>query len=206
MYHSCCVKLPRKKRLHHIEIHWTAFLLILLSVLLIGCANDSNDRLERLFDLRLSASDLPAGWQLAHGGRGRLDQEREGVLSRSVFFRGVPERQRADVFVRQELIDYPSANQAADTFADIVRMEIPNNGWSWPEQVDFPYRTDQIEVACTQDPDSPGTTWCRSVAQYGNFVSIIYANVFEDRWLTMEDLERLLESIDKRMAAARDQP
>jgi len=181
-------------------------LLVAGSVLLVGCTSDANDRATRLIALLLRASDLPPGWQRDRGGRGRLDQEREGIISRFVVFLRVPERQRAGAPVWQELIDDPNTNQAGDTFADIVRMEIPNNGWTWPEQVDFPYRADQIEVACTQDPDSPGTTWCTSVAQYGNFVSIIYAHVYEEQWLTMEDLERLLESIDKRMAAARDQP
>ena len=180
-------------------------LLLLASVLLTGFTSDANERATRIFALQLRASDLPPGWQRDHGGRGKLDQEREGVISRFVSFGWGSDLQRAGVFVRQELIDYPSTNQAADAFADIVRVQIPSDAWTWPEQVDFRYQADKLEVACLQ-PSSLETTWCTAFAQYGNFVSIIYANVFEDRWLTVEDLERLLESIDKRMAATRDQP
>jgi len=170
------------------------------------CTSDANDRAIRLIALLLRASDLPPGWQRDHGGIGNLDREREDIVSRFVSFRGVPERQRAGVLVWQELIDYPSNPQAKDAYTDILRNEIPSEAWTWPEQVSFEYQADELEVTCLAQPSAPETTWCRSVAQYGNFVSIIYANVFEEQWLTMEDLERLLESIDKRMAVARDRP
>ena len=179
-------------------------LLVAGSVLLVGCTSDANDRATRLIALLLRASDLPPGWQRDHGGIGNWDREREDIVSRFVSFRGVPERQRAGVLVWQELIDYPSANHAGDEFADIVQKEIPPVAWSWPEQVDFDSQAIQIQLACRSTSSEPMS--CRSVAQYGNFVSVIYANVFEEQWLTMEDLERLLESIDKRLAAARDQP
>jgi len=181
-------------------------LVLLVGALLQGCVNGSSDRLDRLFALQLRTSDLPPGWQYARGAIGEWDQESKGILSRTVVFLGVPERQRAGVVISQELIDYPSAAQAENAYPDIVQAEIPTKSWSWPEQVNFRSQADQIQVACVQDPDSAGTTWCRSAAQYGNYISVIWANVFEEQWLTMEDLERLLESVDARMAAARDQP
>jgi YD repeat-containing protein len=51
---------------------------------------------------------------------------------------------------------------------------------------------------------TPENSYCGSVAQYGNYISIIRANVFTGKWFTMGDLEYLLESIDTRLAAARD--
>ena len=181
-------------------------LLLLVGALLQGCADGFNERLDRLFSLQLRASDLPSGWQRERGVVGRWDEEDKGILSRTVGFLGVPERQRAGVLVTQELIDYPSAAQAEDAYPDIVQAEIPVKSWTWPEQIGFRFQADQIQVSCAQDVDSPETTSCRSVARYGNYVSIIWANVFEEQWLTMDDLERLLESVDARMAAARDQP
>ena len=181
-------------------------LLVLGCLLLAGCTSDANDRATRLFSLLLRASDLPPCWQRTRGVIGDWDQESKGIISRSVGFRGVPEQQRGDVLVSQELINYPSAAQAGEAYPSIVRVVIPTKSWSWPEQVSFRSQADQLQVACVQDPDSPETTWCSGVAQYGSFISVVRANVFEEQWLTMEDLERLLESVDARMAAARDQP
>ena len=179
-------------------------LLLLASALLPACTSDANERATRIFALLLRASDLPPGWQRDRGGRGRFDHESEGIISRFVVFLQAPERQGAGAPVWQELIDYPNTNQAADAFAGIVRIEIPDNGWTWPEQVDFPYRADKLEVACVPQPSSPETTWCTSIAQYGNYISVIYANVFEEQWLTMEDFERLLVAADARLAGAKD--
>lgn len=205
-HQNCRTEISTNKRLQGWNRLSVISLLLLVGALLQGCANGSSERLDRLFALRLRTSDLPPGWHHDRGAIGEWDQESKGILSRTVVFLGVPERQRAGVLVWQELVDYPSAAQAEDAYPDIVQAEIPAKSWAWPEQIDFHSQADQIQVACAQDVDSPETTSCRSVAQYGNYVSIIWANVFEEQWLTMDDLERLLESVDARMAAARDQP
>jgi hypothetical protein len=176
---------------------------LLASALLVACTNEANERAARLFDLYLRASDLPPGWQRGRGSIGHWDQERKGIISRSISYHGVPEQQVLGVLVTHELIDYPSAAQAGDAYAEIVGEVIPNEAWTWPEQVNLKSQADQFRLACRRA--SSQTTSCGSVAQYGNFVSVIYANVFEDKWLTWEDLERLLGSVDTRLAAARDQ-
>ena len=43
---------------------------------------------------------------------------------------------------------------------------------------------------------------CRVVARYGGLVSTPYANVFEDRWLTMPQFRRLVERFDQRLVDA----
>jgi hypothetical protein len=179
------------------------FFLLLVSVLLLGCTSDANERAHRITTLYLRASDLPPGWQRSDGGIGDWDQEREGVISRSLSYYGAPRDQVLGVLVTHELVDYPSATQAKDAYPKVVQAEIPTEAWTSPDQVHFESQADQIRIACL--PASAQTTLCRSVAQYGNYISIIYANVFTDKWLTMQDFERLLESIDTRLAAARDE-
>jgi hypothetical protein len=44
---------------------------------------------------------------------------------------------------------------------------------------------------------------CKAVASYGDIISVLYANVFEERWFTWEDLKRVLQVIDQRADAQR---
>ena len=200
-----CVEPPARERLRHTiaRLRMLGFLLF-VSLLLMACNNDANQRAKRILALQLRAADLPQGWQRTRGAIGDWDQEREGIISRSIGFLGAPEEQEVGALVTQELIDYPSTTQAGDAYQEIVADVIPNEGWTWPEQVSFQSQADQINLACRRA--SPENSRCRSVAQYGHYISIIRANVFTDQWFTMEDLGRLLASIDARMAAARDEP
>jgi hypothetical protein len=199
-----CVEPPVKERLRYTiaRLGMLGFLLF-VSSLLVACNNDANERARRILDLQLRASDLPPGWQRTRGAIGDWDQEREGIISRSIGFLGAPEEQEVGALVTQELIDYPSTTQAGDAYQEIVSDVIPNEAWTWPEQVDFQPQADQIHLACRRA--SPENSRCRSVAQYGHYISIIRANVFTDKWFTMKDLDRLLESIDTRLAAATDE-
>ena len=102
--------------------------------------------------------------------------------------------------MKHELIDYPSITEAANAYTEITTALFPTEDWTWPEQVGLNSQADQFRVACRAA--SPENSHCSSVAQYGNLISVIHANVFQDKWLTIKDLERLLEAVDARIAAA----
>lgn len=189
------------------------FLAIVLfsGALLAGCGDvcHPNPRLERLFPLFIRTTDLPSGWHREGGGIGDRDRESEGIISRWVQFRGVPERELLGVLVWQELIDYPDFDQAAQAYAQIVEEEFPVEEWTWPEQVRFESKADQFRLACLDvqatyvDVDERywGSYHCTAVGRYGSIISVIYANVFKDQWLTFDDLQCLLEVADTRLAS-----
>ncbi|MFZ2618471.1 MAG: hypothetical protein WA077_21005, partial [Anaerolineae bacterium] len=45
---------------------------------------------------------------------------------------------------------------------------------------------------------------CRVTARYGDLVTTIRAQIFEDRWLTMAQFRHLLERVDAKMEAIRE--
>jgi hypothetical protein len=180
---------------------------LLLGVLIVACI-ESDSRLDRLFSLHIETTDLPEGWYRNKGGIGDRDRKSEDTISRWVAFQGVPEQEMLGVFVRHELTDYPDPDQAIRAYTEIVKEEFPVKEWTWPEQVHFESRADQFRLACLEwqmgiydDERLRGSYSCRAVGQYGTIISVIYANVFQDQWLTFEDLQRLLEAADARLAS-----
>lgn len=180
--------------------------MLLLAMFLVSCGK-SDPRLDRLFSLRIQASDLPTGWQREKGGIGDRDSKDEGVISRWVQFRGAPEKEILGVLVSQELTDYPDIDQATSAYAEIVKEIFPVEDWTWPEQVVLVSQADQFRLACFEqyvsnydDQRLKGSYYCRAIGQYGTTISVIYANVFQDQWLTFEDLQHLLEAADARLA------
>jgi hypothetical protein len=180
--------------------------------LLTGCGDmcHPNPRLERLFPLFITKSDLPVGWYRVGGDISRRDRENEGVIARQVKFAGVPEEEFPSVLVSQELIDYPDLGQAARAYAEIVEEEFPVEKWTWPEQIQFESKADQFRLACVErridihgevDERFRGSYFCRAVGRYGSIISVLHANVFKDQWLTFDDLKRLLEAADTRLAS-----
>jgi hypothetical protein len=182
---------------------------LFVSAFLAGCV-ESSPRLERLFSLHIRTTDLPSGWYHDAGGRGDRDRENEGIVSRWVQFRG-SRTKLAGVLVSQELIDYPDLDLATESYAEIAGQEFPAENWIWPEHIQFESKADQFRLACLAveaidgelDNVYAGMHHCTAVGRYGTLVSVIYANVFRDQWLTFDDLQRLLEAADARLA---DQP
>jgi hypothetical protein len=191
-----------------------SFLAITLftSALLAGCGDvcHPNPRLERLFSLFIHTTDLPSGWHREGGGIGDRDREGEGIISRWVSFRGVPEKVFPTVLAWQELIDYPDLDQATSAYGEIVEEEFPVEEWIWPEQIQFESKADQFHLACLErrvdihgeiDERFRGSYHCRAVGRYGSIISVLHANVFKDQWLTFSDLQPLLEAADTRLAS-----
>ncbi|MGB4805857.1 MAG: hypothetical protein WBV59_24675, partial [Anaerolineae bacterium] len=77
--------------------------------------------------------------------------------------------------------------------------------WPWPSELNFTTHADQIRIGC-----NPGmfngikAVTCRITARYGNLVTTLYGQVFEDRWLTMAQFRHLLERVDAKMEAIRE--
>jgi hypothetical protein len=184
---------------------WT---IMLCGGLLLASCMQSEPRVERLFQLFIQPSDLPAGWYHDAGGIGELEREEEGIFSRWVQFRRNPEREAVGVLVSQELVDYPTVEQAVSAYDDIIETLRPVEEWRWPDEIAHDSQADRFSVACMQDDITlaevdrryVGMYNCNAVGQYGHLVSIIYANVFQNQWLTFEDLQRLLNAADRRLA------
>ncbi len=47
---------------------------------------------------------------------------------------------------------------------------------------------------------------CSAVARYDQIVMTVYGNVFQDRWLTMSQFQRLLERLEQRAREASGEP
>jgi hypothetical protein len=190
----------------------TLWLLVLLTTMSLGACLESNQRVAQIFPLFIQPMDLPSGWyyDTTGAGIGRLDNERQGVISRYRTYRGTRDRDLLEVHVSQEIILFPDADQAARSFSAIVEEEVPTKDWGWPEQVRFESEADQFLLVCLDlravladaEKRHRETHWCRSIGRYGAVVSIIWANVFEDKWLTFEDFQNLLTMADTRLTGA----
>jgi hypothetical protein len=183
-------------------------LILLISMLLAGCI-ESSPRLERLFSLQVRTTDLPSGWFTDGVGIGDRNRENEGIISRWIQFRGVPEAVFPTVLVIHELTDYPDVEQATTAYGETVEEIFPVEDWTWPKQIVLVNRAEQFRLACLErrvdnhervDEYFQGAFHCKAIGRYGTIISIIYANVFQDQWLTFEDLQRLLEAADARLA------
>jgi hypothetical protein len=182
--------------------------ILFISMLVTGCV-ESNPRLEDLFLLQVRTADLPSDWFVDGVGIGDRNKESDRIISRWIQFRGVPEAVFPTVLAIHELTDYPDLDQATCAYAEIVKEEFPVQDWTRPEQVHFESQADQFRLACLErrvdihdnlDERFKGSYFCRAVGQYDTTVSVIHANVFKDQWLTFEDLQRLLEAADARLA------
>ena len=190
------------------ELTALSMTVLLIFILAVGCG-EQDPRLHRLFSRMVKQADLPSGWFVAGGGVDDRDQPDKGILARWIEFRGVPESVYPTVLAIHWLIDYPDGDQARAAYEQAVTEEFPVSAWVWPEQVQITSQADEFRLACLErnveiysnlDERYRGSFFCRAVGRYGTTVSIIYANVFEDEWLTYADLQHLLEVSDARMA------
>jgi len=182
---------------------------VLAVVILTACDFLYEDpRVKHLFPLFITTSDLPSGWWRTGGGIG--DAQGEGVISCWVQFQGVPEEEFPSVLVSQELADYSNPEQATRAYAQQLAAYFPTKNWVWPDQIEFHSQADQFHLACLKgkirtfdgmhEHIRPHHA-CTAIGQYGSIVSVLHANVFENEWLTFEDLQRLLETADTRLAS-----
>jgi hypothetical protein len=175
------------------------YLGILVIIASIGCSvlPLEDPRLDRLFSLFIDLSDLPPGW---HRGMARIESV-EGAVSRRYFFLGSDDPDKLYVAVSQQLAIYQDAAGAAAAYPRWVSEEFPAPDWKPPPQLTFQSKADQFDLKCMDvHIDGRLTHSCTALGRYGDVISLIYANVFEDKWLTFADFERLLQRADKHLA------
>lgn len=164
-------------------------------------SEDSSLVLRRFGTGMVDATDLPFGW----GDRRMTVAEVPGAIGRNVtYYAEGPGR--SYVNVGQQMRIYPDENTAQIAYEEIVAQAFPAKSadrWLTPTELEFTGRADQLKIACL-----PGSIngmpfqGCNVVARYKDMVMDLTANVFEDRWLTMEQFRRLVERVDAKMYQA----
>jgi len=154
--------------------------------------------LEMRFEtLRIKVEDLPAGW---YDGGSQVE-EVPGAKARFYWFHNTSARNKSWVNVSQEIILYPDPQAAANAY-DKWLAEYTES-WASPPGFEFTGQTDQMHVVCLSGYVNELHHYaCEALGLYGNTLSVLRGNVFDDRWLTMEDFQAILEAMDRRIVAA----
>ncbi len=179
---------------------------LVASLLLSSCIRDEMPPAVRQ-QIRLGlidGADLPFGW----GYRSGRPLEIVDGYSQSVGFHGANPDQYTFVLVTQRLEIYPNESLSHGIYRTRVNELIPSayaDVWVQPpEMEDFQGGADEIQITCMAvHINGIPTRSCQVIARYGELVTTLFANVFEDRWLTMSQFRKLVERLDQRMQAAR---
>ncbi len=101
---------------------------------------------------------------------------------------------------------YPNEDAARSAYEEIVAQAFPagySDRWLTPAELEFEGRSDQIKIACLSGSiNGMPFSGCRAIAQYSDMLTYLTGNVFENRWLTMEQFRRLVERVDAKMYRA----
>lgn len=183
-------------------VSWAAVALLSLG----GCIRDPfPSAVRQQVNLGLiDGTDLPFGW----GYRSGKPLDVPGGYGQDVGFHGADPAKYPFVLVTQTLEIYPDETASHGAYQAWVARAIPPayaDVWVQPlELQDFQNKADEISIACMAVRiNGIPTRSCRVIARYGELVTTLFANVFEDRWLTMPQFRRLVERLDQRMQAAR---
>ena len=149
----------------------------------------------------VDATDLPFGW----GDRRSTTAEVPGAIGRNItYYAEGPVR--SYVNVGQKMMIYPDESAARLAYETIVAEAFPakyTDLWLTPPELEYQGRSDQMKIACRSGLiDGIPFEGCSVVARYKDMVMDLTANVFENRWLTMEQFRRLLERVDSKMYQA----
>lgn len=159
------------------------------------------NRLERGL---MDATDLPFGWRRESTG---VPHDLRGEVARYRDYRGPT---GSPIFVRagQSIALYSTLTDSESAYAEAAAAMIPKDyadKWPWPPELDLAMHADQIVIGCNPGFfDDIKAITCAVTAQYGNLVTSLYGQVFEDRWLTMAQFRHLLERVDAKMEAIRE--
>ena len=180
-----------------------AGLFIWVIVLTASCqAPDSSEYVRRRFASGMvDATDLPFGW----GDRRSTAAEVPGAIGRNItYYAEGPGL--SYVNVGQQMMIYPDENAARLAYEAIVAEAFPAayaDRWLTPREMEFVGRSDQMKIACLSGTiNGMPFEGCSVVARYKDMVMDLTGNVFEDRWLTMEQFRRLVERVDAKMYRA----
>jgi hypothetical protein len=147
----------------------------------------------------MDATDLPFGW----GHRWSDSIKTPDGFGQRVTYYGANPRSQPYVNVSQYLVYYRTVEHSRAAYQAAVAEAIPAayaDKWIRPPELDFTARADEMTIACL--PGRMEGIYLRScsfIARYADVVMTVYANVFEDRWLTMAQFRRLVERVDARV-------
>ena len=155
--------------------------------------------------LRIRVEDLPSGWHW----EGARVKDVPGAEARFFWYYGPPGESKTWVNVSQKLILYPDSQAAANAYDGWVAEYIPpahQDAWILPPGLEFTDHADQMYVACLSGYINGMHHYaCNAIGLYGDTIVVLHGNVFDDRWLTMEDFQAMLEAMDRRMAATTEE-
>jgi hypothetical protein len=147
----------------------------------------------------MDATDLPFGW----GHRWSDSIKTPDGFGQRVTYYGANPRSQPYVNVSQYLVYYRTVAHSQAAYRVAVTEAIPAayaDKWVRPPELDFQGRADEMTIACL--PGRMEGIYLRScsfIARYDDVVMTVYADVFEDRWLTMAQFKRLLKRVDARV-------
>lgn len=180
-----------------------AAIIVWAAVLNLSCqAPDGSEYAMRRFATGMvDATDLPFGW----GDRRSTAAAVQGGIGRNItYYAEGPSR--SYVNVGQQMMVYPNEDAARSAFEKIVAQSFPaeySDRWITPAELEFEGRSDQMKIACLSGSiNGMPFSGCSVVARYKDMVMDLTANVFENRWLTMEQFRRMVERVDAKMYRA----
>ena len=152
-----------------------------------------------LREARIMPADLPAGWRLA----GESYDDIPGALTAfTVAYNGAPGK--SWVKVSQQVTIYPNVTSAAMAYQETLQSF--SKSWISPPGLTFTGNADEMYITCIPAYiDGLHIYSCVAVGLYGDTLSTLWANVFEEQWLTMGDFEKVLEAMDRRVLESSDQ-
>lgn len=104
--------------------------------------------------------------------------------------------------VSQRIQIYPD-NATARAAYDYEVREWFTAEWGTPPGLTFSGHADMMTIRCIEMYiENVHHYPCTAVSLYGDTVIVVLANVFDDRWFTMDDFAQLLIVVDQRMAGA----
>lgn len=153
----------------------------------------------------IQLEDLPKGWRRSD----ILVENASGAEGRFFIFQGTSDPAQSWINVNETLLVFDSIELARRNYSEqIVKSFPPSAADSWKRipELEFPHHADEIKVACLPGYiNGERVLSCKAVARYRNLVVVVYANVFDDRWLRMSEFRAVLEAMDRRIVAAMDQ-
>jgi hypothetical protein len=153
------------------------------------------DALELVVDL----DEFPQGWFIKSGPYSAKDDKFVLIDLDAIDFVDIEfsssEEFPARLSAGQYIWNYGTDCHAWLEFESIRRSELSKStnylgGWS-----EHSYHADQFFIVC-RDGVKPGERFCKAIARYGPFISIFSTPVGDDYNMTMDDLERIIKSID----------
>ena len=126
-----------------------------------------------------------------------------GGEGRFLWFNHTSARGESWINIGEVVLVYPDEEQAREGWAKQREKYFPSEAWEEIPELVFPYRADEMEVRRLEGyVNGFHHHACGAVGRYGRVVIVVLGNVFDDRWLTMEEFREVLEAADRRAAEA----